>query len=477
MSWSRSIRTAAPTSVAYLLVAALTLILTRLGGGVAFIWVSNALLIARLLTAPRNLWRVHLAMCAVASAVATSLFGFGTAAAIPMAAVNMFEAFLAAWLLRRITAADLPMESLRGFGAFVLATGLAAPAASAIGAAAVADISDGGGFNGNLARWFFGHSLGTITFMPIFMFAYEADLRTRWAARSTLHTVEACLLLLLVGVTSLAVFAQGDARLLFLPMLPITLASFRGGWAVAAASVVLLTLVGTAFTLNEEGPIAVVGGELGDHLQFLQFYLAATVLSVLPVAAELTRRATLFQRLRDSEARYRLLADNSTDIIMNVDVGGRIRFVSPSITRLGGYAPELLLGSKAADLVRASHRTRVQRAHVAALRGGGETTRVEYQARTQDGVLRWFETRSRSVQDAQGSVDGTGHRGPEGLRAPALERGAHGLPDGAAQPPGLRRKPQGGDRRRRGGGAGRLRGALRHRPLQAGERHLRPHRW
>jgi diguanylate cyclase (GGDEF)-like protein/PAS domain S-box-containing protein len=406
MSWSRFIRTTAPTSAAYFLIAALTLILMRFGGGVAFIWVSNALLTARLLTAPQGQWGSHLAMGAAASAVATLLFGFGAAAAIPMAVVNMFEAFVAAWLLRRITAVDDPMESLRWFCAFVLAAGLVAPAVSAIGAATVADISDGGGFNGNVSRWFFGHSLGTITFMPIFMLAYQADLRKRWAGRSTAHTIEVCLLLLLVAVTSLAVFAQGDPRLLFLPMLPIMLATFRGGRAAAAVSVVVLTLIGLAFTLKRLGPIPVASGTMGDTLQFLQFYLAATVLSVLPVAAELTRRGTLFQRLRDSEARYRLLADSSTDIIMNVDVKGRIRFVSPSIAQLGGYAPELLLGSDAADLVQGSHRTRVQRAHIAALRGGGETTRVEYQARTHDGILRWFETRSRSVQDAKGSVDG-----------------------------------------------------------------------
>ena len=216
---------------------------------------------------------------------------------------------------------------------------MAAPAASAIGAAAVADLLAGGAFAGNLSRWFLGHSLGALTFMPIFMLVYEIDFREMRVRWPNARAIEVCLLLLLVFATGLAVFAQTDPRLLFLPMLPIMLATFRGGRTAAAVSIVLLTLVGTAFTLEGEGPVPVPYGSIGDHLQFLQFYLAATVLSVLPVAAELTRRTALFQRLRDSEARYRLLADNSTDIIMNVDVGGRIRFASPSITQLGGMRP------------------------------------------------------------------------------------------------------------------------------------------
>jgi diguanylate cyclase (GGDEF)-like protein/PAS domain S-box-containing protein len=406
MTWPRSIRAAAPTATAYLVIAALTLIWTRFEGGVAFIWISNALLTARLLTVRRSLWGLHLSMCGVASAIATSFLGFGPVAAVPMAVVNMFEVFLASEMLRRASVPEEPVESLRWFVGFLLGAGLIAPAVGALGGASVAEMIGGGSFSGNLWRWFCGHSLGALTFLPLLMLVYGAEVRASRVARSMVHTVEVLLLLSLVAVTSAAVFTQGDARLLFLPMLPIMLATFRAGRAVAAVSIVVLTVIGAVATLADLGPIPVAGGTVGDHLQFLQFYLAATVLAVLPIAAELTRRTELFRRLRDSEARYRLLADNSSDIILNLDAGGRIRFVSRSIEQLGGYAPDLLLGSNAADLVLAAHRPQVERAHLAALRGGGETTRVEYQARTQDGRLRWFETSSRSVLDASGSVDG-----------------------------------------------------------------------
>lgn len=407
MSLKHQLRISLPTAMAYLVLASLTASLTRFDAGVAFIWVANALLTARLLTSPRRRWTVTAASCGVASIVATSLFGLGTAAALPMAAVNIAEAYVAAFVLRRISIPQEPMQSLRWLSAFVIATGLVAPALSGILAAGVATIFGHGGYLANLFRWFAGHSLGGMTFTPIFMLAYRLDLRAAWNATRAGEVTEAAVLLLLVTATSVAVFAQRGMPLLFLPMLPIILATFRTGRVAASMSVVILAVVGGGFTLAHKGPVALIGGTAGDQMQFLQFYLAATVLTVLPIAADLARRASLFRRLRDSEARYRLLADNSTDIILNLDVEGRIRFVSSSITQLGGYMPEDLLGTNAVALVTEAHRPGVQRAHLAALRvGNGDISCVEYQGKTRSGELRWFETRSRAVLNADGSVDG-----------------------------------------------------------------------
>lgn len=400
------IRASGPAAISYFVLASLTASLTRYGDGVAFIWVANALLVARLATIPRRSWMVNMAMCGTASAAATSFFGLGLAAAVPMALVNVLEAFVAASLLRRISIPEEPMGSLRWFVVFVLVVGLIAPASAAIGAAAIASLAGGGGLTTNALRWFAGHALGALTFTPIFMLVFRSDLHTAWARRRKARVVEGVALISLVTATSVAVFAQRGLPLLFLPLLPVILATFRGGRSAASVSVVMLVLVGGTFTLAGRGPIMVIDGTVGDRMQFLQFYLAATVLTVLPIAADLARRGALYRNLRDSEARYRLLADNSTDIILNLDVRGRIRFVSPSITQLGGYSPGPLIGTKAVDLVAPAYRGAVLRSHVAALRSPGETACVEYKATTQSGDIRWFETRSRAVQSAASVIEG-----------------------------------------------------------------------
>ncbi len=50
-------------------------------------------------------------------------------------------------------------------------------------------------------------------------------------------------------------------------------------------------------------------------------------------------------RLAESEARYRLLADNSHDVIWTFDIASRrLTYVSPSVTALRGYTPEEAVG-------------------------------------------------------------------------------------------------------------------------------------
>ena len=56
------------------------------------------------------------------------------------------------------------------------------------------------------------------------------------------------------------------------------------------------------------------------------------------------RNAALAQRLKISEERYRVLAENSHDVIWTIDIGsGRFSYVSPSVLRQRGYTPEEVL--------------------------------------------------------------------------------------------------------------------------------------
>ncbi|MCX6093221.1 MAG: cache domain-containing protein, partial [Candidatus Bipolaricaulota bacterium] len=70
--------------------------------------------------------------------------------------------------------------------------------------------------------------------------------------------------------------------------------------------------------------------------------LERTVDSLQTEVAERTRAET---ELRASEARYRLLAENSTDMIWTMDLEGRLTYISPSVERvLRGVTAESLLG-------------------------------------------------------------------------------------------------------------------------------------
>ena len=90
--------------------------------------------------------------------------------------------------------------------------------------------------------------------------------------------------------------------------------------------------------------------------------------------------------LRQSEERYRLLADNVTDVIVSYDLDGRIVYVSPSV-RQYGLRPEDLVGGSVGDLVHPGDRA-VARQSFADVMEGRPGRRREWRGRSADG--RWF---------------------------------------------------------------------------------------
>jgi diguanylate cyclase (GGDEF)-like protein/PAS domain S-box-containing protein len=388
----------------YFSAAAAAILLSRVDGGVAFLWVASAILIAQLAVRPTDEWPPLLVACGAAGMTATGLFGMGWWAAVPLMLANLIEAVIGAWLYLRNRRSPTPLGSLPWLIGFVGSVGVIAPFLSAWLAAAVA-ATGGGDAVANFLRFYTGHALGNITFIPIALMLGRGLPVHRVILPRGKRVEAATLAVLMIGVTTIA-FAQSHLPLLFLPMLPLMLATFRLGAVGAAASVVVLALIGGGFTLAGSGPVELVRGGLGRQMQFLQFYLAASVLTALPVAADLQNRARLHRNLRYSEERHRLLSDFSSDIIMHTDREGLIRFVSPAIRALGGYDPDELIGRHAGILIVPKFREKVQAEHAELLHGRGETRSFDYQALTRDGEARWFETHARAVIEDDGQCSG-----------------------------------------------------------------------
>lgn len=106
--------------------------------------------------------------------------------------------------------------------------------------------------------------------------------------------------------------------------------------------------------------------------------------------------------LEASEARYRLLADNATDVIALADADRTITWVSPSVTTLLGWHPAEMVGHLPTEFVYPDDLEEVAAARQALLTG--HAMRAEARVRTADGSYRWVATAARPVLDDSGQV-------------------------------------------------------------------------
>jgi diguanylate cyclase (GGDEF)-like protein/PAS domain S-box-containing protein len=127
------------------------------------------------------------------------------------------------------------------------------------------------------------------------------------------------------------------------------------------------------------------------------FDAEGAVIGSIGVYNDVTVRREAEQTLRDSEERYRVMADNSTDLIARSDATGHLLYASPAIETILGFAPAEVIGkSVLAFIVPEDHD--IVRAATESLAWTGPMT-FSYRARRRGGSEVWLETTTRAVLD------------------------------------------------------------------------------
>ena len=104
----------------------------------------------------------------------------------------------------------------------------------------------------------------------------------------------------------------------------------------------------------------------------------------------------------DAERRYRLLAEQTTEVVTILDDGGVIRYISPSVRTVLGYDPDELVGRRRMPVVDREGQRKLVASHRASEAGRAVVSCVR--VRRADGRTIWMENSTRRLE----GEDGTG---------------------------------------------------------------------
>jgi len=133
------------------------------------------------------------------------------------------------------------------------------------------------------------------------------------------------------------------------------------------------------------------------------------------VKRDITTEIEAERALHDSERRYRLLADNVTDVIWMLDLDRKFTYISPSVKTLRGYSPEEVLRHKLEDaltpesaVIAHAEITRMIESHAEKFNEINKDTRskLELEQTTIDGGIVWTEAVIDLIEDENGQILG-----------------------------------------------------------------------
>lgn len=134
--------------------------------------------------------------------------------------------------------------------------------------------------------------------------------------------------------------------------------------------------------------------------------VVSMLVMVLRLNQELRRRRDAEQVARRSEATFRLLAENSSDMVTRLDLSGRRLYASPAAAQIFGRPAAELIGRSALDDIAPQDLAAAQQA-LARLQAGERTSTAEYRILRPGGEVVWVEaSASTIISDSTGEPEG-----------------------------------------------------------------------
>jgi PAS domain S-box-containing protein len=118
---------------------------------------------------------------------------------------------------------------------------------------------------------------------------------------------------------------------------------------------------------------------------------------------DITQQKEAEERLKESEAKHRLITESMTDLICMQDTTGKFIFVTSSVKTILGYEPEALIGKTPFEFIHSDEAPYVENEFKRILEENGSTY-VQYKFQKRNGKYIWLETIAQTVTNELGDV-------------------------------------------------------------------------
>lgn len=292
----------------FLLVTGGTLLLRDITTGTEFLWVVNALAMARVLTL-RNGERPEdiLAALGIATAAAHGLSGTAPSIAAALALVHMLEVAVGVFLYRKVLHRRIALDEEGAYLGFIGLVVIPTSALSAIPGGMLISVSSDFALGTAALNWLLGSALGIAGFFPLALWLLTpADRRYRFDLREMQWTATALMIVMTVlgSALSLGVEIEGVLTTIFLTALFALRCGRVGAMILSAVYVPTLALTGVLYQ-----PI-LLGQEVGMRSELFNLAAIYTCL-VLPT----NLIAAMIARLQQAERTQRDIATMKVEFL------------------------------------------------------------------------------------------------------------------------------------------------------------------
>jgi len=356
-------------------------------GSVSILWPTTGLLIGMLLCLPHRHWAPYLVSCFLLELVIGKLFLPQVAFfhAVALAGCNVTEAMATAWVLYPTIAPERELTKPIQLVRFLLYGVTMAPAVASLVASCFLSRTFTGPNLHDFLKWYPGDALGISVATPLYL-AFEKQspfLRRRW--------FEIAFLFSLLCSVSVLVFWQRTLPVLFLVFPFLLLMEVRMGLAGSSMGLLAVSVIGGYFTTRAHGPISLTHlATLSQHTYTLQFFAFVCMIFLYIVDVALAEKSRSEAKLRASEQRFRLIAENSQDIILLQDYERKRLYVSPAVETLLGWKPEEYLVLTREQIIHPDDLLASIELYEQCRRGR-EVNKLDYRCMKKNGDYLWVE--------------------------------------------------------------------------------------